>query len=114
RAVALESDIEWALAKYYGIVRPGAPAPAPTLESFPRESTRPYGGPEGVQQSPAPAPTPPQAYVPATPPPAPPEEPILLDRPKKKSKSQLPATQAGRPIATPIKPEKRTSTKPRG
>jgi hypothetical protein len=40
RAVAAESDIEWALAKYYGILRP--PAHQPHSRGFVKEDTKPY------------------------------------------------------------------------
>src|SRR5215831_1215430 len=40
RAVAAESDIEWALAKYYGVLRPHMPPPQ--TSAFHKEDTKPY------------------------------------------------------------------------
>src|SRR5215831_20382257 len=40
RAVAAESDIEWALAKYYGVMKPISVLPK--TRTFPKEDTKPY------------------------------------------------------------------------
>ena len=89
RAVAAESDIEWALAKYYGVLRP--PAPRHETSSFQKEDTKPYRvGPSPVA---------------AGPPPPAEEPPILLTRKKPKTKP---------PVAEPVPAVgKRKSTQPR-
>jgi hypothetical protein len=70
RAVAIESDIEWALAKYYGFVRAQTPVSVPAIGRA--EPTPPYGPILLTNRKQSPAPPAEESA----------EEPILLDRPK--------------------------------